>query len=148
MLDLLEDRTAGSSPAASSFARDGFLGPVRLLDATQCRALVAHLMSAQRPQPAVWRKGGAVTDWRLSRLGAHSELLRLLTPILGTDIILWGTKLVVRKPGQVHTWHVDEETSAPEERFATIWIGLHNTTGESGIRLIAGSHSCGRTLDQ
>ena len=145
--DRADDRALTPIPAAS-FAHDGFLGPIRLLEPQQCRALLAHLTGPRRPAPAVWPKGGAVTDWPLSRIGADPQLLRLLTPLLGDDVILWGTKLVIRKPGQIHTWHADEETSASEGQFVTVWIALGNVSGDSGLRLIAGSHLCGPTLEQ
>ena len=131
-----------------SFARDGFVGPVPLLTKAQCSALLAHLASDQCPPPAEWDKGRAVTDWRVSRLAAHPQLLRLLTPLLGEDIILWGASLVHRKPDQVHRWHVDIESSSPEGRFVTAWIGLANTSRDSGLRLIAGSQSVGKTVQQ
>ena len=148
MLDLAEDRALALSATVGSFARDGFTGPVPLLQPRECELLLAHLTSPRRPGPVVWKKGGAPTDSRLSRLGAHSRLLATLSPILGRDIVLWGTNFVRRKPGQVHTWHVDEETASPTDRFVTAWIGLHNTTGQSGIRMIAGSHLCPTTLDE
>ena len=147
MLDVAERRAISVPSTLGAFARDGFLGPIPMLDPERCRLLVDRLSGPSAPAPAVWLKGGAVTDWRLSRLGSDPRLLKLLTPILGPDIILWGAKLITRKPGQVHLWHVDSESSAPDGRFVTAWIGLHNTTGESGIRMIAGSHLC-RTIEQ
>jgi len=147
MLDVAERRSVPVSSPSTAFARDGFLGPIPLLDPQRCRRLVDLLTGPDAPSPAVWLKGGAVTDWRLAKLGSSPRLLALLTPILGRDIILWGAKVITRKPGQVHLWHVDSETSAPGGRFVTAWIGLHNTTSESGIRLSAGSHLC-RTVEQ
>lgn len=147
MLDVAERRALAVTAPAGDFARDGFLGPVPLLDPDRCGDLAVRLASADAPPPAVWLKGGAVTDWRLANLGSNPRLLALLTPILGRDIILWGAKLIIRKPGQVHLWHVDSETSAPGGRFVSAWIGLRNTTGESGLRMIAGSHLC-RTVEQ
>lgn len=135
-------------PATGSFARDGFLGPVRLLTPPECGAVLKHLQSDQRPAPAVWSKGGAATDWVLSEIGAHSGLLQLLTPILGENIVLWGTQLVRRAPGEIHPWHVDIESSAPDGRFVTAWIGLENTSGASSLRLIAGSHLFGRSVQE
>jgi mannose-6-phosphate isomerase-like protein (cupin superfamily) len=148
MLDVVERRDGAIETVTELFARDGFVGPLPLLEPHQCGALVNWLTGPQAPAPAVWLKGGAVTDWRLSKLGAHPRLMAMLKPILGRDIILWGAKLIVRKPGQVHLWHVDAETSAPGGRYVTAWIGLHNTSGDSGIRMIAGSHRCRRTLEQ
>lgn len=131
-----------------SFARDGFVGPVPLLTPPQCSALLTHLASDKCPPPAEWDKGRAVTDWRVARLAANPQLLRLLTPLLGDDIILWGASLVHRRPDQVHRWHVDIESSSPEGRFVTAWIGLANTSSNSGLRLIAGSQAVGKTVQQ
>lgn len=147
MLDVAERRVVAVTSPSDAFARDGFLGPVPLFDPQRCRRLLDRLMDPNAPAPAVWLKGGAVTDWRLARLGSSPRLLALLTPILGRDIILWGAKIISRKPGQVHLWHVDSEASAPGTRFVTAWIGLHNTTGQSGVQMIAGSHLC-RTIEQ
>jgi mannose-6-phosphate isomerase-like protein (cupin superfamily) len=93
-----------------------------------------------RPPPADWHKGGAVTDWLLYRLAASPRLLSLLTPILGSDILLWGASFVRRYPGEVHPWHVDIETCDPDGRYVTAWIGLENTSSGSGLALITGSH--------
>jgi uncharacterized cupin superfamily protein len=147
MLEVAERHAVAVTSAAGGFARDGFVGPLPLIDPQRCRALVDLLNSPEAPAPAIWLKGGAATDWRLSKLGSNPRLLALLTPLLGPNIILWGAKLIARKPGQVHLWHVDSEASAPSGRFVTAWIGLHNTTGESGIRMIAGSHLC-RTVEE
>ena len=136
------------SAEADSFARDGFLGPVRIFDGAQCRAIVRHFERADRPEPAMWPKGAAVTDPVLSGLARNPTLLQLLTPLLGEDIILWGCSFIKREPGQRHSWHVDMETASPDGRFVTAWIGLENTAAASGVRLIAGSHLCGKTAQQ
>jgi mannose-6-phosphate isomerase-like protein (cupin superfamily) len=78
----------------------------------------------------------------------HPRILHLLTPLLGDNIVLWGSKLVRRAPGQLHTWHVDIESSSPDGRFVTVWIGLENSGAASGLRLIAGSHLCRRTVQE
>ena len=131
-----------------SFARDGFLGPMPVLDRSQCEAIIRHFERDDRPEPAMWPKGAAVTDPVLSSLAANPKLLELLTPLLGKDIILWGCSLIKRGPGDRHTWHVDMESSFADGGFVTAWIGLRNTTAASGVRLIAGSHSCGKTVQQ
>ena len=129
-------------PVGENFARDGFLGPVPLLTEKQCAALVNHFESDKRPPPAVWGKGSALTDWVLNSVAAQPRLLALLTPLLGENIVLWGTSLIRRVPGEVHPWHVDIESASPDGRFVTVWIGLENTSSASSIRLIAGSHLC------
>jgi glycosyltransferase involved in cell wall biosynthesis/mannose-6-phosphate isomerase-like protein (cupin superfamily)/tetratricopeptide (TPR) repeat protein len=133
---------------ASAFARDGFLGPVRLFSALQSRLIASHLQGADEPRPADWQKGRAVTDRFFYELAAHPALLSQLRPLLGDNIVLWGAGVVRRKPGQVHTWHTDIESSGPDGRFVSAWIGIENTTRESSLQLIARSHSVGKCLQQ
>ena len=132
----------------SSFARNGFLGPVRVLTQAECRALRRHLADSRRAPPADWHKGWAVTDWLMYRLAASPRVVELVRPILGENILLWGCSVVRRGPGQGHPWHVDIETSTRNGRYVSLWIGLKNTSVESGLQLIAGSHSSGKVIQQ
>ena len=75
MLDVAERRALAVTAPAGDFPRDGFLGPVPLLDPDRCGDLAVRLASADAPPPAVWLKGGAVTDWRLANLGSNPRLL-------------------------------------------------------------------------
>lgn len=132
----------------SSFARDGLLGPVEVLTPRECRILRRHLDDGARPAPADWHKGGGVTDWRLHRLATNPRLLALLTPLIGEDIVLWGASVISRRPGEIHPWHVDIETTTPGGRYASAWIGIDNTHRASGLQLVAGSHAAGKTIQQ
>jgi len=134
------------SPLPTAFARDGFIGPVRVLTQSECRVFTKHMNDPRRPAPADWEKGRAATDWLPYQLAASPRLLSLLTPLLGENIVLWGCSLIWRRPGEVHPWHVDIESSAPDGRFVSAWIGLANTGG-AALRLIAGSHTA-RPLQQ
>jgi oxalate decarboxylase/phosphoglucose isomerase-like protein (cupin superfamily) len=131
---------------AERFSREGFLAPVPVLTARECGVVREHLRWAS-PQPADWAKGRAATDWLMAHLGASPRLLELLTPLLGDNIVLWGCSVVRRKPGKQHPWHVDIETSDPAARFVSAWIGLKNTSKQSGLELIAGSHRA-RTVQE
>jgi quercetin dioxygenase-like cupin family protein len=107
-----------------------------------------HLAAGKHPEPLDWHKGKAVTDRFLYDLATRSQLLDLLRQLLGADIVLWGALLVSRDPGQVHPWHTDIESSAPEGGFVSVWIGLKNTSRESALQLIKGSHGFGKTIQQ
>src|SRR5215217_5015223 len=131
----------------SPFQRDGYLAPVPVLTASECRRLMAHFDRGRRPPPADWEKGAAVTDWLIYRMATNPRLLELLTPMLGKDIVLWASSLVRSRPGDVHPWHVDIETSVPNGRYVSAWIGLENTRINS-LQLIAGSHVGGKTIQQ
>jgi mannose-6-phosphate isomerase-like protein (cupin superfamily) len=132
----------------SSFARDGFIGPVRLLRLGEYRELLKHLSTMRCTASVLQRKQIALRDEVLSALAADRRLLGMLTPLLGPDIVLWGSQVARRTPDQVHLWHVDIETSSQNGKFVTVWIGLENTNKASGLQVIAGSHLCGKTVQQ
>lgn len=132
----------------ADYKRDGFAGPVPVLTAEECASLASHLASEGCPAPAVWEKGRAITDQRLRTIASDPRILKLLTPILGKDIILWGASVARRKAGQVHRWHSDIESADADGRFATVWLGVENTSKETSLRVIAGSHLCGKTVQQ
>lgn len=140
------DRARSISP--DGFARDGFAGPIRLLGAEQSRALARYLNGTRRVSPPVWSKGRAVTDGILGRIAAHPALVRLLKPLLGEDIILWGASTIRSPAGVKHPWHVDIESSLREGGFVSVWIGLQYVNENSGMRFIAGSHLCGKSIQQ
>ena len=134
------------SGSLADFARDGFLGPVSLLTPDECRTILTQLERDGDQACATWLKG-MFPDWLVRSVAAKSRLIELLLPILGENLILWGASVIRREPEMLHPWHVDVESSAPDGRFVTAWIGLENVTQQSGIRLVAGSHRC-KTVQQ
>ena len=133
---------------AAAFARDGFLGPVRLFSPAECERIAAYLRVQDHPVPADWPKGRAVSERFLYDLATAPALLRLVTSLLGEDVVLWGAGAVVRRPGAVHPWHSDIESSHPEGRFVTAWIGIEHTSRESALQLLSRSHRLGKTVQQ
>jgi len=129
------------------FARDGFVGPVKLLTKQQAVFLGRHLLSARTPGP-VWEKSVAAVDPRAYATAVNPLLLRLLRDFIGDDIILWGASVVVRRPGEMHPWHCDIESCAPDGGFVSVWIGLLNTQKGSSLQLISGSHTYGVSLQE
>jgi mannose-6-phosphate isomerase-like protein (cupin superfamily) len=133
---------------ASADAGRGFMDPVPLLTAGQRTLLLNHLAFSRRAKPVTWGKGGAVNDRLLFDMASQPRLLDMLRPLLGKDIILWGASTIHRKPGQLHAWHVDIESAAPDRRFASVWIGLSNTSRESGLTFVSRSHLFGKTIQE
>lgn len=119
-----------------------------LLSRRECRSLMCHLESKSRTPGTDWRKGDALSDWVLYRVAADPRLLNSVRSILGEDIVLWGCSVVRQGPRDVHPWHVDIETSAPNGRFVTAWIGIENTARNGGLELIAGSHLVEQPIQQ
>lgn len=132
----------------TAFSRDGFIGPVRLLTPAQCRLALRHVRLQESPEPLGWDKGRAVSDRLLYDLATRPAILDLLRPLLGDDIVLWGVSIPERNPGQIHPWHTDIESAAPDLRFASVWIGLENTSRESALKVITRSHALGKTVQE
>lgn len=139
-----EPRAPADSSAIdpAQFARDGFAGPIRVLRPAQCALLAEYLKRTEHVTHPIWAKGRASVDPVLAQAAAAPLLQRLLAPLLGDDIILWGCSIVRRTAGNRHPLHVDIESAAPDGRFATVWIGLENVTPDSTLHVIAGSHRC------
>jgi quercetin dioxygenase-like cupin family protein len=141
-------RTSREGNLAHSFARDGFIGPLRVFSAAQCALIRRYLRGDKHPAPLDWPKGRAAADRFLYDLATRPSLLGLLRQLLGADIVLWGASVVARDPGQVHPWHTDIESAAPEGGFVSAWIGLRYTSRESALQLVKGSHGFGKTIQQ
>lgn len=132
----------------AAFVDRGFIAPVRLLSDGERALMLNYLALDNRIEPDTWFKGHAVADRLWFDLASHPALLARLRPLLGKNIVLWGASLVEREPGQVHDWHVDIESSAPDRRFASVWIGLVNTSRESGLTFVSRSHRFGKTIQE
>jgi len=138
-------RESGRLP---EFSRDGFIGPVRLLNQPECEAIHAHVRDQFHPAPLDWIKGRAATDRFIYDVAVSPQLLGPLTELLGTNLILWGASVVRREPGSSHPWHTDIESSAADGAFASVWVGIKNTKQDSSLQLIPGSHRYGKPLQQ
>lgn len=139
---------AGKPSWSDRFERDGFGGPVPFLHAEDCRALLKHIEHVTHPAPLDWLKGRAATDRELYALAVRPALLSKLKPLLGPNIILWGAQVVRRKPGQVHPWHTDIESSSPGGGFVSVWVGLKGTSRGSSLQLISRSHLFGESIQE
>jgi quercetin dioxygenase-like cupin family protein len=139
---------AVENPAAAELKLVGVSSPLPLLSPAECAALNKHLSDPDRPAPLAWTKGRAVTDRVIFDVAVKPPLLDLLRSMLGADIVLWGARVIHRPPGSVHPWHTDVETSAPDARAVSAWIGLRNVSRESGLLFVAGSHRFGRSVQE
>ena len=131
-----------------SFASLGFGGPFAFFTPEECQRILAHEQDGTRPAPLNWWKGRAATDPFYARLASDERILNLLRPILGNDIVLWGVDLAHRPPDAVHPWHCDIESCAPGGGFASIWIGLNNTSQASSLNFITRTHKLGKTVQE
>ena len=123
----------------ATYESEGFLGPYPLLDAAEIDAVLHDHRETFRSVP--WYKSLHVYDSACYRAAARPEILDRLTPILGPDVLLWATQVMVKPPSQNHRWHVDIETLA--WRSVNVWVALKNVTLQSTIQLVPRSHHFG-----
>lgn len=136
------------SQFVESFVSLGFAGPIAVLTPEECQQISAHEQELMRPKPLSWWKGRAATDPFYARLASDERILSLLRPVLGNDIVLWGVDVLHRPPNAVHPWHCDIESCAPGGGFASIWIGVNNTSQASSLNFITRTHKLGRTIQE
>jgi mannose-6-phosphate isomerase-like protein (cupin superfamily) len=130
-----------------AFARNGFVGPIRLLTPQQASFLTRYLAARPKNTP-LWEKSLAAVDPLAHETAANPGLLRLVRELIGDDVVLWGCQFLVRKPGEIHAWHCDAESSAPDGGFVSVWVGLANTRKESSLCLVPGSHTYGLSIQE
>ena len=142
----LEYPPVSRTDLATAFAADGFIGPVDFLGEAECSLLSRYFDDDGRPPPVDWSKGIAASDPLVYDLATRPLLTSLLTELLGPNVVLWGASVVDREPGEAHPWHTDIDSSAADARCVTVWIGLENTSIDSALTLIRGSHRIGKPL--
>jgi uncharacterized cupin superfamily protein len=126
----------------------GFSSPIPMLSPAECAALDEHLNAPDRPPPLDWWKGHAPADREIYEIAAKPRLIALLRPLLGEDIVLWGAGVTSRRPGTRHPWHTDMESADPGCRVISAWIGIRNTSKNSGLWFVTGSHLFGRCVQE
>ncbi len=138
---------AAVDPEVAAFKRDGFIVTADLFTRAQCDLIIKHnrLDDPKRRQQA---KGRGATDRFFYDVATRPELLARIKRLLGDDIVWWGTRVIRREPDQIHCWHTDIESSAPDGRFVTIWVGLSGTKRDSSLKLISRSHEFGKPIQQ
>lgn len=124
----------------------GIAGPISIFSASESHAIKELLMAA--PSPVDWGKGHAANSMAFYNIASHPGIVDRVAEILGDAVMLWGSSLIRKKPGQSHPWHTDIETSDNEPGTVTVWVGLENTTKESSLRLIPYSHRFGITIQE
>lgn len=140
--------TTTASLDRDTYTTEGFIGPVTILAPQQASLVARHFDDKPLPKPLRWHKGIAATDRLVYEIATLPVLLARVVDLLGPDVVLWGASVVDRQPGESHPWHTDIETCAPDARCVTAWIGLDNTTSESSLQVIPGSHRYGLPLQQ
>jgi len=133
--------------AETALETDGYAGPVAVFDAEECARILSGFR-AEAGKPKTWLKGWAASSPAFHRVAKDPRILELIRPALGDDIVIWGASLIVKAESDIHPFHTDVESMAPEGGFVTVWIGLENTDRSSGLKFVPGSHRYGVTMQE
>jgi mannose-6-phosphate isomerase-like protein (cupin superfamily) len=125
----------------------GVLDPVRVLEPWECERLLAKLRE-EPPRGVDWGKDLAATSRSMYEIAVHPRIGEVLGALLGEEVMLWGASIVARGPGDVHPWHTDIESSAPDGRTVSVWLGLENVSEDSALLFVERSHRFGETLQE
>jgi ectoine hydroxylase-related dioxygenase (phytanoyl-CoA dioxygenase family) len=138
-------------PIAETYARDGFVFPIDVISEAEARAIRADLESAEAElahDPArlsTLRSYPARLLPSFDRLIRHPNLIAAVSPILGPDLMVWGSGLFIKEANSpsVVTWHQDlTYWGLDEVDEVTTWVALSPATIASGcMRFVPGSHT-------
>jgi quercetin dioxygenase-like cupin family protein len=139
-------RTGSSS--LLQYVDQGYLGPVRVLSAAQCRGFMVRVNGTSRHPPLDWSKGHGASSRVFYELASHPTIVAIVTALLGDDVMLWGASIESRRAGEVHPWHTDIESAASHGTALSVWIGLQHTSRDSSLTLVPYSHRFGATVQE
>jgi hypothetical protein len=134
----------------TDYRRDGFLFPMRAMNAEQAAAYRAKLekFEADYPDlgPGILRsKSHLVLSW-VNEIIRLDPVLDVVESILGPNIFCWGSSFFIKNPhhpGFV-AWHQDAPFSSIPEggEMLTAWIALAPSIPENGcLKVVAGTHT-------
>lgn len=141
-----------SSEQVSQYERDGFFHPVDVMSASDAELYRQRFEDYEKANDGWYelskgQKLYLLQTW-VAELASHPKLLDAVEDVLGPNVLVWGSSLFIKDPGQgtYVSWHQDSTywgLSSPD--VVTAWIALSPATEQSGcMKMIPGSHK----LDQ
>ena len=124
------------SELVDQYTHQGYIGPFQLFDQKQGAALVKEF--AFPNDILTWYKSIHEKSDPVVRTAKSEKVLSKLIPILGNDILLWGSSFIEQAAGKTHNWHLDVEHGKWDG--ATLWLGLKNLNQDTTVSLITRSH--------
>ncbi len=118
-----------------NFKKNSFLGPYDLIKSEELPAFIKKCKKFPS-HVAPWEKSVHALMPEMLEIATRPQLLDKVKSILGNDVILWGSQIIVKKPSLKHEWHVDVETM--NWGGLTCWVPLENAF--KSISVITGSH--------
>ena len=137
-----------TDPQIKAFKRDGFIFPLKAMEADEARWLRKRLEAIETERGSLTGKFRSPKNHLLmtwfDRLIRHSKILDPIEQLLGPNILCWGTAILVKEPndGTYVSWHQDlNYWGLTPGDVISAWLALTPATERSGcMRMIAGSH--------
>jgi len=137
----------------SHFDRFGYISPIRVRTPTEAAAITQQWDQVeereQLPQEERFLMYNRHRDLDfLMDIASDERVLDIVESLIGPDILLFGTRLICKWPGDVDfvPWHQDvsvrNQLTPPEQ--VTGWYAVDNVTTDNGcVQVIPGSHHDG-----
>ena len=134
-----------------SFRTDGLLFPKRILSLDEAAAALAELERYEHDSGGVvhgkWRyKSHPGLPW-INSIMRLPQVLDLVEPILGADLMVWTSHLYPKEPGDGRfiSWHQDSaHWGLDSDQIVTLWIALTPVNKKNGcMRMLRGTHRSG-----
>jgi hypothetical protein len=130
------------------YARDGFVAPVRAIEACEMAGYRERLEAIERSRagripPTLNIKAHLVIPW-LWDLVLDERIVGPVRDLLGPDLVCWAASFFAKGPGEAQhvPWHQDATYwGLSEPRALTAWIAFTPSVPENGcLRVVPGSH--------
>lgn len=133
------------------YRRDGFFFPIDVVTESEARELRADLEAGEAALADDPERRSILRSYpdrllpSFDRLVRHPRLIEAVSPILGPDLMVWGSGLFIkeaRSPSYV-SWHQDlTYWGLDDVQEVTAWVALSPATPASGcMRFVPGSHT-------
>ena len=134
-----------SQAEQEQYRRDGFIFPVRILDAAETADHRGRLEEIETKYgPMHYRHKPYLLMKSTSEIARNPALLDAVEDLLGPDILLWDGAYVIKEPRNTKyiSWHQDlTYWGLDGEELVTAWVALSPSTPESGcMKMLPGSH--------
>lgn len=136
---------------AESYARDGFVFPIDVVDAAEARAIRTDLEAGEAEfaddpdRRSILRSYPARLLPSFDRLIRGPRLIAAVSQLLGPDLMVWSSGLFIKEAETASfvTWHQDlTYWGLDEVDEVTAWVALSPATEQSGcMRFLPGSHT-------
>lgn len=124
--------------------RIAVLSPTELINLQEALNQLLHQI---RTNPSQRRKGLHLTERFVYNLTTHPLVLKAVTTLIGPNILLWGSNVICKYPGDGAriAWHQDARAwpLAPD-KTVTVWLALDKVDEMNGaMQVLPGSHHHG-----